>query len=223
MDRVDTDGHIIVDGKRQFYDGDPQSQPEKPATVLKAEFLNSVQEEICRAIESQGIDLSEGDYSQLTEAIKKAAYYPFNVVCSNPDDLQKFLKANSDQDNLSIRVDVDQDITEPIVFTGKNLCIAGTKWGITIFNKIPQQEFSGSFISIINDGFKISDLHLDKFKTIVTFSRRNQEQLKGSVISNCFLFTNHEDGDLHGGDENITNTIFSASSFAVQSYTQETT
>lgn len=226
MDRVTADDHVEVSHNnrviRMFSDGDPHPDRPVPATDLQADFLNSVQEELCRFIESQGITPGAGSYEQLTQAVKKAAYYPYDYVCSNPDDLQKILKENSAQDNMSIRVDSDQDITEQLVFTGKNLCISGSKWGVTVFNKIPDQEFNGSFISIVNDGFKISDLHMDKFKTIVTFSLRNETMLNVAIINNCFLFTNHEDGDLHGGDENITNTIFSASSFAVKSYQEIT-
>jgi len=202
MDRVSSPGHIVVDGRRQFYDGDPHPQPDRPATVLQAEALNAYQEEICRAIESQGMSLDAENYNQLTEAIKKAAYYPYDFVCNESGDLQQILKENSNRDNLSIRVDSDQDITEPVVFSGKNLCIAGSKWGLNIHNKIPDQEYQGSFISISNDGFKISDLRISKFKHIVTFSRREGSKLLISNLNNCILLTNHN-GDLHDGEDNI--------------------
>ena len=71
MDRVNSPGHIVVDGKRQFYDGDPHPQPDRPATVLQAEFLNSVQDEICGFIESEGIELNALKKDQLKKAIRK--------------------------------------------------------------------------------------------------------------------------------------------------------
>ena len=208
MDRIDTKDeqgnptYEVVNGKRMFRNGDPNSPEEVKATWLSAKWYNAIQEEVCGFVESQGMSLDAEDYNQLTEAIKKAAYYPYDFVCNESGDLQQILKENSNRDNLSVRVDSDQDITEPVVFSGKNLCIAGSKWGLNIHNKIPDQEYQGSFISISNDGFKISDLRISKFKHIVTFSRREGSKLLISNLNNCILLTNHN-GDLHDGEDNI--------------------
>ena len=70
MDRVRSPDHIVVDGKRRFYDGDPHPQPDRPATVLQAEFLNAVQEELCGFIEEH-VELSHGNCTGLARAVEK--------------------------------------------------------------------------------------------------------------------------------------------------------
>ena len=71
MDRINTEGTKVIDGKRMFYDGDPHSEPAKPATILNASWLNGVQESICHLIESQEVQLKAGDYSTLETAVTK--------------------------------------------------------------------------------------------------------------------------------------------------------
>ncbi|NRA46885.1 MAG: hypothetical protein HRU09_18200 [Oligoflexales bacterium] len=68
MHRIDTEGN--KEGK--FYDGDPASTDIKEATVLDASWLNAVQEEICKIITENGIELKKGENYQLGQAIGKA-------------------------------------------------------------------------------------------------------------------------------------------------------
>ena len=51
MDRINSSGYIIVNGRRVFND-DPLAP-----TIIDAEWLNGVQEEICTAIEDTGMQL----------------------------------------------------------------------------------------------------------------------------------------------------------------------
>ena len=74
MDRINSIGTIEIDGKRMFFDGDPHAGPSKPATVLSATWFNSVQEEICNAVTSQGLSLNEGNFTQLKEALELSSY-----------------------------------------------------------------------------------------------------------------------------------------------------
>lgn len=50
-----------------FTDGDPSTAT--PSTIVPADWLNSFQEELCRFVESAGVDLVKGDYEQLRLAI----------------------------------------------------------------------------------------------------------------------------------------------------------
>ena len=86
MDRINTKGTIEVDGKRMFYDGDPHSEPAKPATILNASWLNGLQESICHLIESQEIKLAEGDSTTLAKAVTK-------MVLHKTDKLEASIKA----------------------------------------------------------------------------------------------------------------------------------
>ena len=70
MDRIKSEGTIEVNGKRMFFDGDPHSEPEKPATTINAPWFNGVQEEICNAITSQGISLDSDNSNQLQKAME---------------------------------------------------------------------------------------------------------------------------------------------------------
>lgn len=60
-------------GKDGFTDGDPNAVPPVPATVVNDDWFNNVQEEICNAIEEQGITLDAGDKGQLSDAIQNPA------------------------------------------------------------------------------------------------------------------------------------------------------
>lgn len=71
MDRINSEGTIIIDGKRMFTDGDPEAENPVEATTITAEFLNGIQEEICGFIESQEINLNNNDSTCLTQAIEK--------------------------------------------------------------------------------------------------------------------------------------------------------
>ena len=63
MDRVDGLDHV----NHMFSDGDPTQGRE--GTEVPARWLNDVQENLCRTIESAGIELAEGAYEQLRDAI----------------------------------------------------------------------------------------------------------------------------------------------------------
>lgn len=63
MKRTDADGS--VEGK--FSDGSPEQG--LPATVINAEFLNNIQEEICNFIEQAGLALDGTDQQQLRKAL----------------------------------------------------------------------------------------------------------------------------------------------------------
>ncbi len=63
MKRTDADGS--VEGK--FSDGSPEQG--LPATVINAEFLNNIQEEICNFIERAGLSLDGTDQEQLWKAL----------------------------------------------------------------------------------------------------------------------------------------------------------
>ena len=63
MKRTDADGS--VEGK--FSDGSPEQG--LPATVINAEFLNNIQEEICNFIEEAGLTLNGTDQKQLWKAL----------------------------------------------------------------------------------------------------------------------------------------------------------
>lgn len=72
MDRISAENYVTVDGKRMFSDGNPHKAEAEEATVLNAEWLNSVQEEICGFIESQDIPLAKDNNSGLQKAIVAA-------------------------------------------------------------------------------------------------------------------------------------------------------
>lgn len=63
MKRIDTSGHV---GNR-FSDGDPQQGVR--ASVVNAEWLNHVQEELAQTIEGAGIELNTAQENQLLQAI----------------------------------------------------------------------------------------------------------------------------------------------------------
>lgn len=67
MHRIDTEGN--KNGK--FYDGDPSGTDIKEATVLDANWLNAVQEEICSVIRADGSKLKKENHTQLLETIRK--------------------------------------------------------------------------------------------------------------------------------------------------------
>jgi hypothetical protein len=62
---------LFGSGKHGFQEGDPVAQV--PATVVSAQFLNHVQEELARAIEQSGQTLDPSNLGQLAEAIARAA------------------------------------------------------------------------------------------------------------------------------------------------------
>ena len=63
MYRIDADGHIA----NKFTDGNPQTGQQ--ATLVTADWLNSVQEEVAHVIEFAGIALSKPVTTQLRQAI----------------------------------------------------------------------------------------------------------------------------------------------------------
>lgn len=64
MQRID---HDTATNDDKFTEGDPQSAT--PATVVTADFLNAVQEEIVALIESAGLVLDSGDNTQAATAV----------------------------------------------------------------------------------------------------------------------------------------------------------
>lgn len=64
MHRIDSNG---ATADKKFTEGNPQTQT--PATVVSADWLNDVQENLCKAIEQLGFALSKGDSMQLTKTI----------------------------------------------------------------------------------------------------------------------------------------------------------
>ena len=74
MDRIKADGTINIDGKRMFTDGDQEAEDATKGTVVNAQFLNAVQEELCNAITSEGLTLQKDNFSQLREAMTLNTY-----------------------------------------------------------------------------------------------------------------------------------------------------
>lgn len=72
MHRIDTKNYVTDEqGRRLFTDGDPHKPAEEVSTRIDASWLNAVQEEICRFLESQKVELKEGDYSGVEQAVEK--------------------------------------------------------------------------------------------------------------------------------------------------------
>lgn len=71
MDRINSLGTVIVEGKRLFTDGDQEAEDPIEATTLNASWFNAVQEELCTFMESQGIALNAEDYTGLSQAVSK--------------------------------------------------------------------------------------------------------------------------------------------------------
>ena len=69
MHRIDTQ-NATSDGL--FTDGDPHKPEEEVATYLDSAWLNAVQEEICKVITENEIELKKGENYQLGQAISKA-------------------------------------------------------------------------------------------------------------------------------------------------------
>ena len=65
MHRIDAEGHQNY----KFFDGDSTGVQVIPATVIPAEWLNAVQEAICKLIESRGTSPTKGDDEQLVRLI----------------------------------------------------------------------------------------------------------------------------------------------------------
>ncbi len=63
MHRIDAPGHVAG----QFSAGNPAAG--QRATQIDADWLNALQENICRVIEAAGLDLEKGDHDQLLTAI----------------------------------------------------------------------------------------------------------------------------------------------------------
>lgn len=67
MHRIDTDGNV----DNTFTEGDPEI-PQQP-TVVGADWLNAVQEEICNVIEAADIVLNKPTNTQLLAALRRLA------------------------------------------------------------------------------------------------------------------------------------------------------
>jgi hypothetical protein len=65
MKRTDANGHV----GNLFFDGDPGSNT--PATALESTWCNNVQEELANIVESVGVVLDGGVYTQLLNAINE--------------------------------------------------------------------------------------------------------------------------------------------------------
>ena len=97
MDRINTKGTIEIDGKRMFYDGDPHSEPTKPATVLNASWLNGFQESICYLIESQEIQLKDGDYTTLKTAVTRMITDKTNQIEASIEAMELEMKTQFEE------------------------------------------------------------------------------------------------------------------------------
>ena len=106
MHRVDTDGHI----KNRFFDGDATGPTPIPATVLGADWLNAIQEEISHVIESH-TQLDKKDNHQLLRAIEALG---FDYVCREGTDLERILTKHQVA-GLRIKVLVDQVFAAPVL------------------------------------------------------------------------------------------------------------
>ena len=71
-----------------FQGGDPGSGT--PATILTADWLNAVQEEICTVIDEAGLTLSKTDRGQLLEALN-AIYLPIGSLSPVDDDFLEYI------------------------------------------------------------------------------------------------------------------------------------
>lgn len=67
MHRIDTPGSVAG----RFSEGNPYGSPAEGGTVLGADFMTDLQENVCRAIEGAGIELEKGNETQLLEAIQR--------------------------------------------------------------------------------------------------------------------------------------------------------
>ena len=65
MFRIDSEGATEAN---LFTEGNPATSV--PATVVSADWLNSVQEEICQFIENQGLTLAKADDTQFEQAMR---------------------------------------------------------------------------------------------------------------------------------------------------------
>lgn len=78
MERINSSGaatDMFGSGKPGFTDGDPDSDTD--ATQLNAHFMNTVQEELCKIVESTGATLNSSDRTQVWAAIKKVPTQQF--------------------------------------------------------------------------------------------------------------------------------------------------
>jgi len=72
MHRIDNGTEILSeDGKQIFTDGDPNQADAQRASILDSSWLNAVQEELCTAIQWNGISLDKNRNDQLYSAIEK--------------------------------------------------------------------------------------------------------------------------------------------------------
>ena len=113
MDRIISEGTIEVEGKRLFFDGDPHAGSAKPATVLKAAWFNSVQEEICNTITSQGITLEKNNFTQLQHAIEISAYRL--QICTHLQAMVAFIKEISSEVTLPDEVTLQTNISDAVL------------------------------------------------------------------------------------------------------------
>ena len=112
MFRIDSEGATV--GNR-FTEGDPALSI--PATVVSADIMNSVQEEIIKTIESMGITLDKGSEQQHYQALiemheRGGRSNPFKATISNdtgPADI-------TDDNNDSATFIVDRTIHKYMVF-----------------------------------------------------------------------------------------------------------
>ncbi len=102
MKRIDAPGHV----NNRFHDGNPTLGMQ--GTILSADWLNTVQEELAGTIEKSGMVLDKYDNNQLYEAINKLAKNQFNESLAIKDK------------PLSIKVNTDlieSDLTTSLINT----------------------------------------------------------------------------------------------------------
>lgn len=90
MFRIDSSGND--NGK--FTEGDPLAVPPRMPTVISADWLNSVQEEIASVIENAGVVLSKSDNSQLLFALVRL-FFNTSVKAVDTGDLLEQITLNS--------------------------------------------------------------------------------------------------------------------------------
>ena len=104
MHRIDTS--TAKNGK--FTDGNPHKPKEEYPTQLNASWFNAVQENICTAIEGQGILLEKGNVNQLYQAMV-ASSYRYQIL-SHLSIMTDFLRPVSDEIILPDEVSYNSDV-----------------------------------------------------------------------------------------------------------------
>lgn len=88
MYRIDSIGNV----NGRFSDGDATGPEPKPGTVVSADWLNSLQESLCKVIEASGLDLKKNDHTIFLKALEqKILAHIEDQTKSIRDELKKIL------------------------------------------------------------------------------------------------------------------------------------